>query len=128
MSSYNDIGLVLVALVQILSFGVLWRKLSGAPESREISPQPLEVKPAAEYMTRQSCREMHTQTERFESEKFGAIEKQLSAMTAALERRNTEGEARASKIHSRIDAVVEAVAEVRGQVNNHIQHGGHNAG
>lgn len=128
MNPYNDIGLVLVALIQIGSLIVMWRKLSGAPESREITPQPLEVKPAADYMTRDACRQMHAQTERWESEKFAALERQLSSLTSALERRNSEGESRASKIHARIDSVVESVSEIRGQVNNHIQHGGHHAG
>jgi uncharacterized protein YicC (UPF0701 family) len=120
MSTYTDIGLVLIALTQIGSFLVMWRKLSGVTEARTISPQPLEVKAVGELMTRDACREFHAQTAKFEQARFDEIAKQIAALTNAIERRNGEGEMRASKIHGRIDNVVESVSELRGQVSNHI--------
>lgn len=120
MSSYTDIGLVMIALTQIGSFILVWRKLSGAAETRTIAPQPLQVEASPEYMTRADCTRMHAETQRYEDAKFSGIEKRLADLTEAIERRNLEGESRAAKIHGRIDGVIETVSELRGQVNNHI--------
>ena len=121
--SPSDIGtwiLVAIALIPAIRAVIAWSR----GEERRITPQPLEVKAVGEMMTREACRELHVQQERYEKTRFDAIASQLSALTNSLERRNSEGETRAAKIHGRIDGVVEAVSELRGQVQNHInEHG-----
>jgi uncharacterized protein YicC (UPF0701 family) len=115
----NQVGIwvgIVVLLIPAIKVVVDWIK----PPSRRIEPQPLEVRPAADYMTRQDCSRMHAETQRFEDQRFDAIDARLSELVSALDRRNQEGESRASKIHQRIDGVVEAVSELRGQVNTHI--------
>jgi hypothetical protein len=114
--------LVLVALVPAAKVVADWIK----PPLRRIDPQPLEVRAAADYMSRADCARMHSETQRFEDQRFDAIDARLSELVSALDRRNIEGETRASKIHSRIDGVVEAVSELRGKVDTHISgHGNH---
>jgi uncharacterized protein YicC (UPF0701 family) len=117
----TTIGLVVLALIQILQLVVTLRKAVGAPEKREITALP------ATYMTEERCREMHTQAQRFEQTRFEQLQTSIENLSEALDRRNSEGESRAAKIHSRIDGVATQVSELRGQVNNHIEHGGHNA-
>lgn len=117
--SASDIGIwiaVAVLLIPAVKVVVDWIR----PQVRRIEPQPIEVRPAADYVTRQDCARMHSETQRFEDQRFDTIEARLKELVAAMDRRNAEGEFRASKIHGRIDGVVEAVSELRGQVNTHI--------
>lgn len=123
--SPTTLGVIVLALAQIGGFILTMRKLAGVSEARRIEPQPLEVKAAADYMTRADCSRMHDQNERFEKQRFDAIEKRLAELTAALERRNTEGETRASRIHARVDDVAKEVSRIDGTLTNHIEHGGH---
>ena len=120
----TEIGIwigIVVLLVPTIKVVVDWIR----PQSRRIESQPLEVKAAADYMSRADCTRMHAETQRFEDQRFDAIDARLSELVAALDRRNQEGESRASKIHSRIDGVVEAVSELRGKVDTHIANGNH---
>lgn len=120
------IGVLVLALTQIGGFMLTMRKLAGVAESRRIEPQPLEVKPSPDYMTRSDCARMHEQNERFEKARFDAIEKRLAELVAGLDRRNQEGESRASRIHTRIDEVSKEVSRIDGTLSNHIEHGAHN--
>lgn len=120
----TDVGIwigIAILLVPAIKVVVDWIK----PPSRRIDPQPLEVKAAADYMSRADCTRMHAETQRFEDQRFDAIDARLADLVAALDRRNHEGESRASKIHQRIDGVVEAVSELRGKVDTHIGNGNH---
>jgi hypothetical protein len=115
------IGFTVLALVQVLNLILMFRKVAGASEKREITALP------PNYMTEARCREQHAQAERFEAAQFDGIRKSIEDLAASLDRRNAEGEKRASQLHVRIDGVVAQVSELRGQVNNHIEHGAHNA-
>jgi hypothetical protein len=121
----NQVGIwvgIVVLLIPAAKVVADWIR----PPIRRIEPQPLEVKPAADYMTRADCSRMHAETQRFEDQRFDAIDARLAELVSALDRRNAEGEGRASKIHARIDGVVEAVSELRGKVDTHISgHGNH---
>jgi uncharacterized protein YicC (UPF0701 family) len=108
---------VVVLLVPAVKVIVDWIR----PQTRRIEPQPLEVTLAAKYVTAEDCLRMHGQQQRFEDERFTNLSTQIGALTEALDRRNTEGEARASLIHQRINVVVESVSELRGKVDNHIE-------
>lgn len=127
MDNATSIGVVMLAITQIAGFMLTMRKLSGVSESRRIEPQPLEVKGAPEYMTRADCARMHSQSDRYERERFDQLERRFTELTAALERRNVEGEQRASRLHQRIDENTKEISHIAGTLNNHIEHGAHNA-
>jgi hypothetical protein len=127
MDNPAAIGIVFLAITQIAGFLLTMKKLSGVSESRRIEPQPLEVKPSPEYMTRADCTRMHAQNERFEGERFDQLNRRLTELTVALERRNQEGESRAARIHTRVDECAKEIARIDGTLNNHIEHGAHNA-
>jgi DNA repair exonuclease SbcCD ATPase subunit len=78
-------------------------------------------------MTHADCTRLHEQNERYEKQRFDQLEKRLAELTTALERRNTEGESRASRIHARIDELAKEASRIDGTLTNHIEHGGHNA-
>jgi hypothetical protein len=121
------IGILILGLTQVGTFVLTMRKVAGISETRRIEPSPLEVKPSPEYMTRSDCARMHEQNERFEKQRFDVIERRIAELTSALERRNQEGEGRASRIHSRVDEVAKDVCRLDGTLTNHIEHGGHDA-
>jgi hypothetical protein len=70
---------------------------------------------------------MHAQSDRFEQERFDQLERRLAELTAALERRNAEGESRAGRIHTRVDDCTKEISRIEGTLTNHIEHGAHNA-
>jgi len=119
--SATFVGMVVLALVQILQLVLVFKKISGASERREITALPVA------YMTEARCRELHQQSERCEATRFDTLQSAIENLAASLDRRNAEGEKRASQIHVRIDGVAAQVSELRGQVNNHIEHRAHNA-
>jgi hypothetical protein len=127
MDNAANIGLIILALTQVGGFLLAMRKLSGAAESSRIEPQPLEVKGSPEYMTRGDCARMHAQSDRFEQERFDGIDRRLAELTAALEHRNADGEARANRIHVRLDDASKEISRIEGTLTNHIDHGAHNA-
>ena len=126
MTEVASIGVVVLALGQILQLALAWRRFSGASEAREIKPNPLIVDSAPSYMTKTACEQMHAQIEKFEVSKFLAIDQRLADLTAALEARNERGEERAALIHQRINTVSELLREEKGKLEQHIRNGGHN--
>lgn len=54
MNEYNPafVGALVSGLAAILGLALLWKKLSGKSEPREISPQPLVVKQEPEFATK----------------------------------------------------------------------------
>lgn len=125
MNEYLTLGVVFNALLTIGGGALLYRKLCGPGEVRQIAPQPLAVTAAPEYMTTARCKQMHEQTEKFESTQFEAIKKELSDLRAALDRRNDQGEERARLLHERVNTVASALEHTRGQMKEHIEHGKH---
>jgi hypothetical protein len=49
------VGLIVAGLTGILGLGVAWKKFSGDPEPRKISPSPLVVTEAPRYMLQGDC-------------------------------------------------------------------------
>ena len=117
--STSDVGIwigVVVLLIPAAKVITDWIR----PTPTQRLEQPIEVKPAAEYMTLDACRTMHLQIERFESAKFAAIESRIGELTAALDRRNSDGEERASAIHARINPLAQEIRGVADTLNNHL--------
>lgn len=103
------------------------RRMAGRPDNeRTLGGQPIEVRPAANYITRDEL----DRTRLSIIERVGRLESDVTNITAELARFrgelhatetriNAAGEERASKIHERINDVLEAVAELRGHVDAH---------
>ena len=130
----NDLGTWLLAAGQVLTMLVMYRKLSGQTEKREIS-QPLVVKPDPEYaakdhihhqyITRDDCRAAHVQAAQAETGKFEAIQRQLDHMNNSfvltLTRHNDQAEERAAKLHARIDPIAQLSQATNARFDDHIE-------
>jgi uncharacterized protein YicC (UPF0701 family) len=125
MDATQFLGMLVPALVSVGSLFIMIRKLNGVCESRKIEPQPLVVKGETEYIDIEQCRRQHQAEQRFLDTQFTQIKDQLTNLTTSLDRRNQEGEQRASGIHKRIDYVASDLAKVRGTMEEHIAHGRH---
>jgi hypothetical protein len=122
------LGMLVNGLLSVGGLVVVYRKLCGAAEKRQIEPQPLLVRKDPEAVSPEDCARQHQAEERFMAVRFTAIENRLAELTATLERRNEAGEERASGIHKRVDAVAADLAGVKGVLSEHIAHGGHDNG
>jgi TolA-binding protein len=140
-SEATTIGIVLVALTNIGSFILLWRKLTGVSETRRIEPSPLEVRAAAEfaradhlhtqYMLREECRSAHAAEAQQMTGRFTRIETSIEKLGEKLEasimRMAEQAEGRARKIHERIDPMAQEVTANARRLQDHLNashHGG----
>lgn len=125
--------LVAIALLPSVKSIIEWAR--GTPK-RDIV-QPLQVTEAPryapighehpQYMLRNECRDAHrVESQRITGE-FEATQRQIdhlgNKMDSTLREHNADAEARASKLHGRIDALVEKVGTLSGTMQNHIQEG-----
>lgn len=55
MNEMVAIGFIVAGLTGILALGVAWKKFSGDPEPRKISPSPLVVTEAPRFMLQSDC-------------------------------------------------------------------------
>lgn len=94
-----------------------WEKgLKGDPEKREISPQPLGVRLAAEFVRQQ---EFDREISRLDQDA-----KEIKARLRQLDEKReadkieiiSAGEERAVAIHNRINLLLEKVSEIKGEV------------
>jgi len=90
------------------------------PSAAHRIEQPIEIKTTDQMVTQGECERQHSSSDRYMAMRFDKLEARVSDLAAAYDRRNTEGEARASGIHKRVDVVMSAVSEVRGKLENHI--------
>jgi hypothetical protein len=108
--------------------------LKNLREKPSETPQPFTVKTAEQFATQQQLTEVHgrIKRERLEIDKAIAdvrteyrdtserIDAELRALREQLAGNNEAGEARAEKLHNRINAVLEASAEMRGEMRSFI--------
>mgnify|MGYP000973262910 FL=1 len=99
------------------------RRMAGQPDNeRTIGGQPIEIRQSREFVTREELE----RDRRALIDRVSRIESDVTSLTAELARWrqelhqtelriNAAGEDRASKIHDRINVVLEAVAELRGK-------------
>lgn len=59
MDNPSSIGWLILAATQVMTFLVLWRKVCGVSEQRDIRPQPFIVKPEERPQTREQCDRLH---------------------------------------------------------------------
>lgn len=131
----SSIGIWILAAGLIGNTLLTWVKLTGRAESRTITPTPLPVRPdlpghdkwAAkdhlhpDYMLRSECPVRHGDDERRMREQTVEIKASLAHMAAALEAHNAKAEARAGKLHDRIDPIATRLGEVNRLVDAHLE-------
>lgn len=121
------LGMLVLGGTSLLTFLGLWKKVNGVAEKIQIAQQPLDVRAFPQTISREDCERQHKAEERFMTARFNSLDTRIADLTAALERRNAEGEARASGIHKRVDAVASDLAAVKGTLQEHIAHGRHDS-
>lgn len=103
-------------------------------EPRAETPQPFTVRQAEEFATKAQLTEVHGRIKRERAEIDAAInnvraeyretsqriDAELAALREQLAENNAAGEARAEKLHDRINAVLESSAEMRGELKSFI--------
>lgn len=115
------IGIVVLALLQILDLILKFRKVTGQAEPREIKPQPLLVRADATYMTADRCSELHAASDRLIATQVQAITDRLSELASAMERRNKDGEDRAAAIHQRVNRIAETMRGQEEKLEMHLR-------
>ena len=133
----REVGVwVLVALAVLPSIKSIIDWARGTPK-RDIGPLPLQVQEAVrfapishdhpQYMLRQECRDAHKQEGQRITSEFENVHRQIAnlgnKLDTTLNAHNAEAEARVSKLHGRIDVLVERVGTLSGTMSNHIQEG-----
>jgi hypothetical protein len=119
------LGMTINALMIVGGGLLMYRKLAGQVEAMRISPDPLNVRLAGKMVSVDQCEKQHAADQRYLSMRFDQLESRIAELANILEKRNEAGEIRAAGIHKRVDAVASQVAELRGQISNHIEHGDH---
>ena len=131
----GQLGLWVLCASQIMTFLVMYRKLAGAPEKREISPSPLQVEEAPkyalrdhnhpQYITREDCRAVHLQAAQAESTKVEQIQRQIDHlaqdMKTTLSEHNKNAETRASSLHARIDPIAKMAQSTTDRLEDHFE-------
>lgn len=131
----SQIGIWVSSATSILTLFMLMRKFSGQAERREITPQPLEVKPSPEYalrahshpeyITREDCHAAHMQASQTEASRIEQVQRQLdhfsNEMKATLQKHNESAESRASKLHSRIDPIAQLAQSTTDRLEDHFE-------
>ena len=135
MTEATNIGQWVIAAGVIGNMLLVWWKLSGRSETRDITPQPLMVKPSPEYakvdhahsqyITREECRIENSRQQEELAQRFTTITRQVEGLnnhiTTGLEALNKKDEERASKLHSRIDPISQLAQSTTDRVNDHFE-------
>jgi uncharacterized coiled-coil DUF342 family protein len=144
-----DLGLATAIGVMVLAGGevtkllVNLKRLGNGKESREITPQPLQVKVEDQPQTKKECKGLHealtnalatmdlnhgqrTRELRAEiKEEMGNISSQLAGIDARFQERiqqvDEASEKRASNIHNRIDPIAQRLASVNDRLDDHLK-------
>lgn len=120
---------VVLSVVGILAGLAYVKQLREKPAE---TPQPLIVRGADQWATQQQLTEVHGRIKRERGEIDAAIaavraeyrdtsqriDAELGALREQLAANNDAGEHRAEKLHNRINAVLEASAEMRGELRS----------
>lgn len=134
MSEASNIGMWIIAAGLIGNTLMVWIKLSGRTEKREIQ-SPLIVQGAEhyapaihehpQYMTKADCRQSHQDQRGADAERFAHIHHQLDSfilkLDGSLAEHNKLAEGRANALHSRITDLVPSIASVEARLDDHIE-------
>jgi len=119
--SPEQVGLFVGCLLILIPLFYFIQKLSGKPESRNITPQPLEVKASPRYMTEENCEKFHEQqAENFQRMIYGSasdfraiLQQELRKMEELHSSRTDEFRkelnAQIGGVHRRVDLIFRAL-------------------
>lgn len=119
---------------QLLTLAVVFFKFSGRAEKREITPNPLNVRPdipsherfAAkshdhpQYLLRDDCIQRHADDERRVKDQTTEIKGSIASLTAIINEHNANAEARARRLHERVEPLPPAIAAMTSVLENHL--------
>lgn len=142
MSDASNIGNWVTAASAVGSMILVWWKLSGRSEAREITPQPLKVQAAEQfalrehehpqYITREHCHAMHEEARAAALEDRHAVTRHVEGIQRQIDHlrneikqdlaaHNKEAIARSDAIHGRITALVPQIAANASRIDDHIE-------
>ena len=107
----TTIGILILALGQLASIALTMKSLFGA-QRREISPNPLEVRPAAQYVTANDLRE-HAKSN---DQRAASLEETLKRVIARMDSLDRSDEARTSGLHHRLNVMSTNIATLAGRI------------
>lgn len=107
----TTIGILILALGQVASIALSFKSLFGA-QRREISPSPLEVRAAAQYVTAGQMQQHEAANDR----RAGAIEQTLQELMHRMDGLDRSDEARTSGIHRRLNVLSTNIATLAGRM------------
>jgi len=135
MNEATNIGQWIITAGLIGNFILVWVKLSGKPEKRDLGPQPFRVSAEPEfamknhghpdYISRADCRAMHIQAAQDGTGKIEQVQRQLdhlgTEIKGALSELSKDAETRASKLHARIDPISQLAQSTTDRLNDHFE-------
>lgn len=112
--------LLVVALCAISAFTSIGSLVNSRKrQSREIEPQPLEVRAADQFVSREFCKQIHMR----EADAVDTIKANIDKLEREVRQNREHFEAalmaELAKVHSRINEILVAVAELRGAKGDH---------
>lgn len=116
-SAFNEANLLYTGLTVLSLLGnaiLIWWKLTGRKETHEITPQPLKVQAATEFVTAEHCALLHRNFE----DRLTTLEKNTKELFRLQRESYNEimrsaAEARA-RMHEKIDGVAQSIAHIEG--------------
>lgn len=113
----------------VLNGVTLWYLITGHPQSTEILPQPLDVKIKSDWATREELKaaidSVNAGGARFREDsrrEAAALREDLNKLVEQLREERSElaaqSEERSVKLHDRINAIVDSVGEIKGELKH----------
>jgi len=134
MNEATSIGQWIIVAGIVGNFILVWVKLSGKPEKREIQ-QPLRVAEEPEYapknhehpdyISRTECRLSHQQSSQDGTKKIEDVQRQLDhlgkELKAGISAIGKDAETRAAKLHARVDPIAQLAASTTDRLDDHLK-------
>jgi hypothetical protein len=112
MENATNIGLVVIALSALVSLAGGLMNIFGRSQKREIGPNPLEVRAAAQYVTAGQMNQHEAANDR----RASTIEQTLQELMHRMDGLDRSDEARTSGIHRRLNVLSTNIATLAGRM------------
>jgi len=124
----EQIGIFVGCCIFLIPAIYFIQKLSGKPENRNITPQPLQVTAVPEFMTTAQCRQLHEQqktdfqlmiqvaTGQFKSVVHEELRRTEETHASRTEELRLEIKKDIGGVHEKINACSVAIGELRGEL------------
>jgi hypothetical protein len=101
----------IIVVVGILGLCAAGASIYGVLKKRRIEPQPLEVRAAQDFVTREFCGQMHAETVRRVDDHTHQIERIWNTIKADKDAFEVSARARSAKIYEKIDEIRQELSE-----------------